>query len=102
VSRLIELEVRVDGDPLTRYRCDGLIFSSPTGSTAYTLAAGGAGGISNFPGDSSLLRFVRTHCRTDRDCAFDIQIEVKVVSPNPQRSSAPMGRSSQSYRLAIR
>src|SRR4029077_11453032 len=41
-SRLIELEVRVDSDLLTRYRCDGLIISSPTGSTAYSLAAGGA------------------------------------------------------------
>lgn len=41
-SRLIELAVTVDADELTRYRCDGLIISSPTGSTAYSLAAGGA------------------------------------------------------------
>lgn len=42
VSRLIELEVDVNDEPLTSYRCDGLIVSSPTGSTAYSLAAGGA------------------------------------------------------------
>lgn len=41
-SRMVELDVAVNGHPLTRYRCDGLIISSPTGSTAYSLSAGGA------------------------------------------------------------
>jgi NAD+ kinase len=41
-SRLIALDVSVNDEPITRYRCDGLIISSPTGSTAYSLAAGGA------------------------------------------------------------
>jgi NAD+ kinase len=41
VSRLIELEVSVNDKELTCYRGDGLIFSSPTGSTAYSLSAGG-------------------------------------------------------------
>lgn len=41
-SRLIEIRVWVGKQILTDYRCDGLIISSPTGSTAYSLAAGGA------------------------------------------------------------
>ena len=38
---LIDIAVHVGRRPLTRYRCDGLIVATPTGSTAYSLAAGG-------------------------------------------------------------
>jgi NAD+ kinase len=41
LSRMLELEVRVDGRFVSNFRADGLILSSPTGSTAYNLAAGG-------------------------------------------------------------
>lgn len=82
-SRLVELEVSVDGELVTRYRCDGLIVSSPTGSTAYSLAAGGA---VVFPtAEVFEMTPICPHTLTNRSLILPLtsMIAVKVISPQP-------------------
>lgn len=40
-ERMLDLVTEVDGRPLSRWGCDGLVFATPTGSTAYAFSAGG-------------------------------------------------------------
>jgi len=83
VSRLIGLDVSVDGEPVTRYRCDGLIVSSPTGSTAYSLAAGGA--IVLPTAEVFTLTPICPHALSNRSIILplDSTVCIKAVSPTP-------------------
>ena len=40
-ERMLDMVIEVDGRPLSRWGCDGVVFATPTGSTAYAFSAGG-------------------------------------------------------------
>jgi NAD+ kinase len=80
--RLIDLEVSVDEEILTHYRCDGLIICSPTGSTAYSLAAGGA--VVSPSAEVFALTPICPHTLSNRSVIISLSstVGVKVLSPN--------------------
>jgi NAD+ kinase len=80
IPRMVELDVRIDGASVTRYRCDGLIVSSPTGSTAYSLSAGGA--IISPHANVFSITPICPHTLSNRSVivGLDSKIEVKVLS----------------------
>jgi NAD+ kinase len=79
-SRLIELEVLVDGEALTHYRADGLVVCTPTGSTAYSLAAGGA--VVSPNAEALTITPVCPHTLSNRSVIVNMEsiIEVKNLS----------------------
>lgn len=84
-SRLIELAVSVNGEALTNYLCDGLIVSSPTGSTAYSLAAGGA--IVSPEAEVFTLTPICPHTLTNRSLVVSLRSEVRVTLQSRQPDS---------------
>jgi NAD+ kinase len=83
LSRLISLDVSVNGELITRYRCDGLIVSSPTGSTAYSLAAGGAVVLPT--AEVFALTPICPHALSNRSIILplDSTISIKAMNPAP-------------------
>jgi len=76
ISRVVELAISVDGDFVTRVKGDGVILASPTGSTAYNLAA--AGPIVHPDVDAIVLTPIAPHMLANRPivipgtCAIDV------------------------------
>jgi NAD+ kinase len=78
LSRIIELDVIVDGVFVSSFRADGLIVSSPTGSTAYNLAAGGP--ILHPQLGAVVLTPICPHMLTNRPLVVpdDVTVEVRI------------------------
>jgi NAD+ kinase len=97
-SRLIELEVAVNGELLTRYRCDGLIASSPTGSTAYSLAAGGA--IVSPDADVLTLTPICPHTLSIRPVVMSLHSVVQVTLLSRRLEATLAGDGQQQTHLS--
>jgi NAD+ kinase len=78
LSRIIDLAVAIGDQPVMRMRADGLIIASPTGSTAYNLAAGGP--ILHPEVDALLLTPIAPHMLTNRPIVLPGGSEVRIQS----------------------
>ena len=76
LSRIIELVVEIGDQPVMRVRADGLIVASPTGSTAYNLAAGGP--IMHPSVAALVITPIAPHMLTNRPIVISADSEVRV------------------------
>lgn len=81
LSKIIDLYISLDGEEIAKYRADGLLFATPTGSTAYSLSAGGP--IIEPQMKCILMTPVCPHSLFSRSVLFDSKSEISVTVKIP-------------------
>ena len=93
LSSMITIETRLNGEMLQTYEADGLIFATPTGSTAYNLSVGGP--IMMPQASGILISPIASHSLNDRPIVIpdDWKIDIRIHSRNGSYLMSVDGRS---------
>ena len=98
LSRIVELETAVNGRHLATFKADGLIIATPTGSTAYSLSAGGP---IIFPEQNAMiLNPICAHTLTNRPVVLPEDVAVQVVLWTKEQGATLTLDGQVSYTLA--
>ncbi|MCK5392323.1 MAG: NAD(+)/NADH kinase, partial [Deltaproteobacteria bacterium] len=83
VARIIDLAIYIEDSHVTTYRADGIILSTPTGSTAYSLSAGGPIVHPKIP--VTIITPICPHTLTNRPLVVSskMKVEIKVTTQEP-------------------
>jgi len=81
ISRLIRLRTRINGEALTEFNADGLVIATPTGSTAYSLSAGGP--ILTPESGAFVITPICPHVLTNRSVIVDDRSIIEIEPSEP-------------------
>lgn len=87
LARILQLDVTISGEKFTSFRGDGLVIASPTGSTAYSLSAGGA--VVHPKLEALLITPICPHALNQRALVIgpDEKISIQVRTDNPNEKA---------------
>lgn len=98
LSRIVELETSINNQYLTTYKSDGLIISTPTGSTAYSLSAGGP---IVFPGkELIIINPICPHTLTNRPVIFPETSDLQITLRSKENGATVTLDGQESYRIS--